>query len=157
MLKTSTKKLFFYISVSLILCYFSFLLIVYNSNILPELYTLKDCGLYYMLIYVLLAATSYAIDIQTRKEPALLTLFCLPTFSLCYLLSMMLLANSLWTNIVVLVLVASLVYMLGYFCYKKWIEKIMLIKNGYDNILLAYVIIHVFVVLYVSFRVLNLL
>ena len=155
--KTSTKKLFFYISTSLILCYFLFVLLMYNSNQMSELYTLKQCGIYYMIVYLLLTATNYVIDTQTRKEPAFLTLFALPTFTLLFLLGMMLIAGSLWTLIVVLLLVVSLLYVFAYYAYKKWIEKILLIKNGYDNILMIYVILHLLVVLYIAFRLLNLL
>ena len=153
MIKTSTKKLFFYISVSLVLCYFVFVLLVYNEGKFPELYNLEQSGLYYMFVYLLLVATNYVIDTQTRKEPAYLTLFCLPTFTLFYLSSVMLMSGVYWTIIVVLLLIMSLVYILGYYCYKKWIEKILMIKNGYDNILLAYVIIHLFIVLFVSFKI----
>ena len=157
MYKLSTKKLFFYISLSLVICYFTFVLIAYNSGILKELYTLENISLYYMFSYVLLVAVGYIIDIGSRKEPGFLTLFFLPSCTLLFLLGMMLLANVMWTYILVMILVMLLVFILGYFCYNRWIEKILLIKNGYENILFLYIIIHLFIALFVVFKVLNIL
>ena len=153
----STKKLFFYVSLSLVICYFTFVLIAYNGGFLKELYTLEYISLYYMFAYVLLAAVNYIIDIGSRKEPGYLTLFCLPAYTFLFLMGMMLLAGISWTYFIVLILVISLIYILGYICYKKWIEKILLIKNGYDNILFIYVILHLFIALFVVFKILNIL
>ena len=153
----STKKLYFYISLSVVMCYFTFVLMAYNTGIAKELYTLEHISLYYMFAYVLLSAVCYIVDIGSRKEPGFLTLFCLPTYTLLFLLGMMLLAGVAWPFIVVLVLVMVLVFMLGYFCYKKWIDRILSIKNGYDNILFIYVIIHLFIALFVVFKILNIL
>lgn len=157
MAKTSTKKLFFYISISLIMCYFLFVLFAYNANIMSSLYTLEQVNFYYMIVYVLLSATLYIIDTQTRKEPAFLTLFCLPAYTFLFMLGMMLLAGIEWPFFVVLILAIFLVYLFGYIINKKWIEKIMMIKNGYDNILFVYVILHLFVVLFIVFQMLHLL
>ena len=157
MIKTSTKKLFFYISITLVLVYFLFVLFAYNAKILPVLYTLEQVNFYYMVIYVLLSATLYTIDTQTRKEPAYLTLFCLPLYTFLFMLGMMFLAKIAWQYIVVLVLVILLLYLLGYLVNQKLIEKIMMIKNGYNNILLVYVMMHLFVVLFIVFKMLHLL
>ena len=74
-----------------------------------------------------------------------------------FLLGFMMIANINWSYMIVLLLVIGLLYIAGYFCYKKWIEKIMLIKNGYENILMIYVIIHLFVVLYIAFKIVGFL
>ena len=109
--KTSTKKLFFYISISLVLCYFLFVILAYNANVLTVLYTLEETNFYYITVYVLLAATLYMLDTQTRKEPAFLTLFCLPAITLLFMLGMMLLGGETWHYYIVLILVISLVYL----------------------------------------------
>ena len=153
----SSKKMYFYISLSLVFAYFSFVLLAYNGGFLPELYSLKDVSLYYVFAYVLLAAVSYIIDIGSRKEPAFLTLFCLPTYSLIFLFGMMILIGIFWTSYILLFLIFAVIYALGYQCYIKWIERILIIKNGYDNILFGYVVIHIFIVLFVVFKMLNLL
>ena len=155
--KTSTKKLFFYISISLVLCYFLFVLFAYNANVLTALYTLEAVNFYYITVFVLLSATLYMVDTQTRKEPAFLTLFCLPAITFLFALGMMLLASVTWYYYIVLILVIVLVYLLGYIVNKKWIEKIMSIKNGYDNILMGYVVLHLFIVLFMVFKLLHLL
>lgn len=157
MKNVSTKKLFLYISLCVVLCYFLFVIFAYNGEFLPGLYTLEQCNFYYMIAYVLLVATAYMVDTSTRKEPAYLTLFCVPAFSLLFLLGIMFLANVAWHFIVVLLLSIVLLYILGYFVYQKWIEKILMIKNGYENILLGYVIIHLFIVLLFAFKIVGLL
>lgn len=156
-MKASTKKLFFYISVCLVLCYFIFVLLAYNSGILTSLYTLKECGMYYIFAYTMLSAVAYFIDIQTRKEPAFLTLFCLPAYTYLFMLGIMFIAGISWDFMIVLTLVMFLVYILGYLCYKKWIEKILLIKNGYENILFVYIVIHLCLALFITFRMTSLI
>ena len=155
--KTSTKKLFFYISIALVLCYFLFVLFAYNANVLSVLYTLEEVNFYYIIVYVLLSATLYMLDTQTRKEPAFLTLFCLPAITFLFMFGMMLLTGVAWYYYIVLILAITLVYLFGYIVNKKWIEKIMTIKNGYDNILMGYVILHMFIVLFIVFKLLYLL
>ena len=157
MIKPSTKKLFLYISLSVVLTYFLVVLFAYNAKTLTNLYTLESCGFYYVAVYLLLSATSYFIDTQSRKEPGYLTLFCFPAYTCVFLLGMMIIGNIGWQYIVALMLVIVLLYILGYYCYKKWIDKIMLIKNGYENILMIYVIIHLFVVLFIAFKIIGLL
>ena len=155
--KTSTKKLFFYISISLVLCYFLFVIFAYNANVLTVLYTLEEVSFYYITAYVLLSATLYTVDTQTRKEPGFLVMFCLPAITFLFMLGMMLLAGITWQFYIVLILVIFLVYLLGYLVNKKWIEKIMMIQHGYDYILLGYVILHLFIVLFIVFKMLHLL
>ena len=94
--KPSTKKLFFYISISLVLCYFLFVVLAYNANVLTVLYTLAEVNFYYITVYVLLSATLYIVDTQTRKEPAFLTLFYLPIISFVIVLVMMILVGISW-------------------------------------------------------------
>ena len=156
-MNTSTKKLYTYISLTLVMAYFIFVLLMFNSNELKELYNLQTSGFYYMFVYVLLVAVGYVIDTQTRKEPAFITLFTVPAFSLLLLLGMFIMGNVFWVFYIILCVVILALYILGIFCYKKWINKIMLIKRGYENILLAYVIIHVFVVLFVAFKTIGML
>lgn len=153
----STKRLFAYFSLALIFGYSVFVLLVYNANVLSGLYTLEKCSIYYILVYVLLSAVSYTIDTQTRKEPGLLTLFCFPMFSLVFLLSIMLIASVSVGYIVLAIAVFVALYGLGYLTYKRWIGRIMLIKKGYENILLIYVIIHLFIVLFIAFKIIGLL
>ena len=130
---------------------------MYNANVLPILYTLEEVNFYYITVYVLLSATLYIVDTQTRKEPAFLTLFCLPIITFLFMLGMMLLAGVAWYYYIVLIFVISLVYVFGHLVNKKCIEKIMSIKNGYDNILMGYVILHIFIVLFIVFKILHLL
>ncbi len=157
MIKISTKKVFLYISLSLVLSYFVFVLFAYVGQSFSELYSLESCGIYYMVVYIFLVATSYFFDTQSRKEPALLILFALPAYTLIFLSGLMIIGKTDWQYIVVLFLVVSLLYILGYYCYKKWIEKILLIKNGYENILMIYVMIHLFIVLFIAFKIIGLL
>ena len=156
-MNTSTKKLYTYISLTLVMAYFIFVLLMFNSNELKELYNLQTSGFYYLFVYVLLVAVGYVIDTQTRKEPAFITLFTVPAFSLLLLLGMFIMGNVFWVFYIILCVVILALYILAIFCYKKWINKIMLIKRGYENILLAYVIIHVFVVLFVAFKTIGML
>lgn len=157
MLKASSKKLFLYISLSALIGYFVIALLAYNTNAMPDLYTMDKCSIYYIVVYLLLVATAYFLDTQSRKEPGFLTLFSIPAYSGFFLLGLMMIANINWSYMIVLLLVIGLLYIAGYFCYKKWIEKIMLIKNGYENILMIYVIIHLFVVLFIAFKIVGFL
>lgn len=157
MIKGSIKKIFLYISLSIILTYFCFVLICYNAGTFNELYSLNTCSIYYITVYLLLAATTYCIDINSRKEPALLTLFCLPIYSAIFLLSFMMMGAVEWYLIILMLLTIGILYILGYYCYKKWIEKILLVKNGYENILMIYDILHLFTVLFIAFKILGLL
>ena len=157
MLKASRKKLFLYISLSALIGYFVVVLFAYNANLLPDLYTMDKCSIYYIIVYLLVVATAYYLDTQSRKEPGFLTLFSIPAYSGLFLLGFMMIAGINWSYMIVLLLVIGLLYIAGYFCYKKWIEKIMLIKNGYENILMIYVIIHLFVVLFIAFKIVGFL
>ena len=118
---------------------------------------MEKCSIYYIKVYLLVVATAYFLDTQSRKEPGFLTLFSIPAYSGFFLLGLMMIANINWSYMIVLLLVIGLLYIAGYFCYKKWIDKILLIKNGYDNILFIYVIIHLFIALFVVFKILNIL
>lgn len=155
MRKLSSKKWFFYISNIVIICYFTFVLILFNSNQLPFLYSREACGIYYLFIYLLLSAVLYVIDTHTRKEPGFLTLFCLPLFTLFYLLGCMMCSGKSYPSFIVLFLSIVLVFIFGFFINKYWIEKILSIKNGYQNILFIYILIHLMVALYISFSVLG--
>lgn len=155
--KTSTKKIFLYISLSIVLVYFCFVLICYNANILEELYDLKTSSIYYVTVYLMLVAVCYWIDSQSRKEPGFLTFFCLPAYSGLFLLAIMMMNGTNWQFIVILLLVILLLYIGGYYCFKKPIEKLLLIKNGYENIMMLYDIIHLFIVLFIAFKMLGLL
>lgn len=157
MRRISSKKTFMYFSLSLMVCYCIFVLIAYNSNILEGLYDIKKCGIYYLISYVLIVAVSYVIDTQSRKEPAFLTLLCIPIFTLIFLVSIMMITNAGVDGILLVVVSLMALLALGYHCYKKWIHRILLIKNGYENILMGYVILHVFVVLYIAFKMIGLL
>lgn len=153
----SSKKLYFYISLSLIFTYFTFALIAYNAQIIKELYTLEYCSLYYLFAYVLLSGISYIVDIGSKKEPGFLTLFCLPAYSFIFLFAMMLLTGVSWPFLILLVLVFGTIFGLGYYCYKHLISKIFNFKIGYDNTIFIYVIVHLFIVLLIAFKLLKLL
>ena len=153
----TVKKIYLYLSISACLCYFIFVLLMYNSNLLPEIYTLSECSLYYVIVYSLLAAVSYCIDTQTKKEPAILSLFALPAHSFIFLLGMMFLASCEWIYFIIMTAIFIVIYVVGIVIYKKFIGKILLVKNAYENTLLAYTIIHVFMVLLSAFIMLNLL
>ena len=154
---TSSKRLFAYFSLAIVFGYCAFVLMVFNAKILPGLYTLEKSSIYYILSYVILAAVAYAIDTQTKKEPGLLTLFCLPAYTLIFLFLVMWMASVNVVYIVAMIAVIAPLYVLGYMSYTRWINKIMLIKKGYENILLIYVIIHLFISLFVAFKVVGLL
>ena len=142
----SSKKMFFYISLSLIFAYFTFVLIAYSGGVLKELYTLENCNIYYIFSYVMLVAVMYMIDIGTRKEPAFLTLFYMPIISFTIMFIMMVLAGISWPFYIILIVVFACLFALGYWCYKRWINKILMLKIGYENILFFYIIIHLFLV-----------
>lgn len=156
-MKLSSKKIFSYFSLSLILGYFTFILICINSGIFPGIYDVKQSGICYIVIYVLLCATAYVIDTQTKKEPAFLTLFCLPVYTLAFLSLLMFLSGVGVGYYLVLGCLIILLIMIGYPCYKKWISKILLIKKGYENILAGYIIIHLFIALLISFKMVGFL
>jgi hypothetical protein len=149
--------MFFYISLSLIFTYFTFVLIAYGSGFLKELYTLENCSLYYIFSYVILVAVMYMIDIGTRKEPAFLTLFYLPIISFVIVLVMMILVGISWLYYIVLIVIFGVFIALGFMCYNKWINRILMVKIGYENILFFYIIIHLFLVLFIIFKMLNLI
>ena len=155
MRQLSSKKSFFYISNTIIACYFIFVLILYSNNQLPFLYSREVCGIYYLFSYLLLGAVLYVIDTHTRKEPGFLTLFCLPVFTFFYLLGCLLCVGSDYPSFIVLILSISLLFILGFFINKYWIEKILVIKNGYQNILFIYVLVHLMIALYISFLILG--
>lgn len=155
--KPSSKRLFFYISVTAVLAYSLFVLLAYNAKVLPKLYTLKECSIYYVVLYLLFAAVSYTIDTQTKKEAGLLTLLCFPIFTLIFLGSLLLIGKFSIIYLITLFIVIAVLYVIGYITYKRWISKILLIKKGYENILLAYVIIHLFVSLFIAFKIIGLL
>jgi hypothetical protein len=110
-----------------------------------------------MFVYILLVGVGYFIDTQTRKEPALITLFTIPAFSFILLLAFFIMSEVYWVYYLFLVLVFTLIYFSGFMCYKKWISKILQFKIGYENTLFIYLIIHLFIVLLISFNVMGLI
>ena len=153
----TVKKLFLYISLSVILCYFVFAILMYTNNSFKEIYTLSDCSLYYIIVYALLTAVSYYIDTLSKKEPGLLTLIALPIYSFLFLFAMMLIASCEWFYVLISFVILAAVLVAGFIVYKKVIMKILLKKNAYENVLLAYTILHVFMVLLSVFIMINLL
>ena len=153
MQKISSKKWFFYLSVGTLLCYFMFVLLMFNSQKFPLLYSVETCNSYYLIVYLLLCAVGYFIDANTRKEPGFLVLFCMPIFTFLYLFASLLIAGALVSKIVVLILGISLVFILGFIVNKYWMSKIISIRNGYINILFIYVLVHLMVALYISFSI----
>ena len=149
----SSKKLFTYISLILILMYFTFVVITYDE--FPVLHSKEICSIYYTFAYLLFAAVGFVIDTQSRKEPAFISLFTLPGFSTIYLVVSMLFIGETYNWIIVLALVMLIVFTLGYLTYKKWITKILTIQNGYQNILFAYTILHTFIVVFFGFKILG--
>ena len=147
----SSKKMFTYISLCVVLLYFMFVLITYET--LPMLHNIETCSIYHTFAYLLLAAVGYVIDTQSRKEPGFITLFTLPGFSLIYLLTSMIFTGTKYNLIIVMCLAMIIVFVLGYLVYKKWIIKVLNIKNGYPNILFIYVLIHTLIVLYFGFKI----
>ena len=87
--KNSTKHIFCYFSLAFVFAYVVFVLLMYNARILPQLYDIKEIGIHYIVVYSLLATVCYAIDAQTKKQPGLLMCFCLPIYSLTFLVLMM--------------------------------------------------------------------
>lgn len=155
--KISTKRLFLYLSIPIVLSYFAFVLVMYSGNQLKELYTLAKCGFYYIVIYLLLAATTYIIDIQTRKEPGYLTIYCLPVFTILFLLGFILMSSVNNLYIIVLLAIMTIILVVGHLVYKKWMNKLSKHKNWYENILFIYVILHLFLSLFISFKIIEIL
>ena len=153
MKQLSSKKLFTYISLVLILMYFTF--VVFTYDVFPILHSKETCSIYYTFAYLLLAAVGFVIDTQSRKEPAFISLFTLPGFSTIYLLISMVFMGERYNWIIVLALVMLIVFTLGYLTYKKWIAKILTIQNGYQNILFAYTLLHTFIVVFFGFKILG--
>lgn len=149
----SSKKWFFYISIISLLCYSLFVLIAYDSNSLGVLYDIKTCSTYYLFVYLIFSAVLYVVDVNTRKEPAFLTLFCLPVFTYIFLVLSLLSAGYEYSFYIVTTLFVFLIYILGFIVNKYWITKILSLKNGYVNILFIYVIAHLMIALYISFRI----
>ena len=155
--KNSTKRIFCYFSLSFVFAYVVFVLLMYNAGLLPQLYDIKETGIHYIVIYSLLATVCYAIDTQTKKQPGLLMCLCLPIHSLTFLVLMMLLGAVKPILIVLTVAIFLGILAFGYYTYTKWIKKILLVKKAYENALLAYGIVHLFMVLFVAFKVMGLL
>lgn len=151
----SSKKWFFYISLTSLLCYSLFVFIAYNTSIFPVLYDAKTCSTYYLFSYLIATAMLYAIDTNTRKEPAFLTLFCLPAITCIFLILTLFSCGYNYTFYIVLLLFISLIYILSYVINKYLITKILAIKNGYANILFIYVVLHLMIGIYLSFRILG--
>jgi hypothetical protein len=155
MQKISSKKWFFYISVGSLLCYFMFVLLMYNNKELPQLYSVETCNSYYLFVYLLLCAVAYCVDMGSRKEPGFLMLFCLPIFTFIYLLGCLFVSGALYSSFIILTLAISLLFVLGYIVNKYSIEKLLAIRNGYTNILFIYCLVHLMVALYISFKILG--
>ena len=153
MKQLSSKKLFTYISLILLFVYFTF--VVFTYDLFPVLHCKETCSIYYTFTYLLIAAVGFVIDTQSRKEPAFISLFTLPGFSTIYLVVSMIFVGERYNLIIVLLLVMLIVFVLGYLTYKKWINKILTIQNGYQNILFAYTILHTFIVVFFGFKILG--
>ena len=155
MKKISSKKWFFYISLTSLLCYAMFVLIAFNAKILDILYDVKTCESYYLFTYLILSAILYAIDTHTRKEPAFLTLFCLPLFTFIFLVLCLISVGYTYDFYIMISLFIIIIYVISFVAKKFFIPKIMTMRNGYANILFFYVIVHLMVALYISFRFLG--
>ena len=153
MKQLSSKKLFTYISLILLFVYFTF--VVFTYDLFPVLHSKETCSIYYTFTYLLIAAVGFVIDTQSRKEPAFISLFTLPGFSTVYLVVSMIFVGERYNLIIVLLLVMLIVFVLGYLTYNKWINKILTIQNGYQNILFAYTILHTFIVVFFGFKILG--
>ena len=155
MKKISSKKWFFYVSLMFLLCYAIFVLIAYNSKSLGVLYDVKTCGSYYLFSYLILSAVLYAVDTHTRKEPAFLTLFCLPLYTYIFIILCLISMGYTYGFYIIVTLLIILLYIISFIMKKYLIPKIMTMRNGYANILFFYVIAHLMVALYISFRILG--
>lgn len=151
MRKLSSKKWFFYISTIILLCYFMLVLIAYNAKDVEVLYNEKTCNTYYLFSYLILSAVLYCIDVYTKKEPAFLTLFCLPIYTCAYLMMSVLCSCS--NEIIYLFIFVGIliVYILHYFANKFLISKIIKNKNIYNNLIFFYIVAHLMIALYISF------
>ena len=155
--KNSTKHIFCYFSLAFVFAYVVFVLLMYNAKLLPQLYNIKETGIHYIIVYSLLATVCYAIDTQTKKQPGLLMCLCLPIHSFVFLILMMVIGSVKPLLIVLTALVFLGVLVIGYFTYTRWIKKILLVNKAYENALLAYGIVHLFIVLFIAFKVMGLL
>ena len=155
MKRISSKKCFFYGSLIGLLIYSLFVLIAYNSNVLPALYDVKTSSTYYLFSYLILSAVLYAIDTHTRKEPAFLTLFCLPAFTCIYLFLTLFSVGYNYKFYLVVILVVGLIYIASAIINKYYLSKILVKENRYANVLFIYVIFHLMLALYLSFKFLG--
>jgi len=153
----SSKKWYFYISLCLLFLFSAFVVIAYGTKMLDVFCSKEVCSTYYLFTYLLVVAVMYWIDVQTRKEPAFLTIFALPAYTFIYLFLCILCSGMNYAALIVLCLVIVLVYVLCYIVNKYWIEKIMNIKNGYHNITFIYIMVHLLIVVYVSFKIFSFL
>lgn len=152
--QTSSKKMFFYISASLVVMFATFLVIVKSTNQMPELLSFEVCQSYYLFSFMGLCATAYVLDTngRTRKEAGYLLLFAVPTYITLYLLICMLVGGQSVPAIIIMLLIMVLVFVAAHFTYKYLIPKIMNIKNGYQVISFVYMIVILTTVLFISFH-----
>ena len=151
MKRTSSKKLFFYISCSLILMFASFLIVAKATGDFEELFSVDFCQSYYLFSFMGLCAVAYVLDTKTRKEAGLLMLFAMPFYTTCYFFICMLVGGKNFPDIAVMILAMALVFVGAFYTYKKVMPKILTIKNGYQTISFIYMIVYLTIVLFISF------
>ena len=155
MKKISSKKCFFYVSLMLLICYALFVLLAFNSDKFEVLYDVKTASSYYLFTYLILSAILYAIDSHTRKEPAFLSLFCLPIFTYVFLVLTLLSGGYTYEFYLIITVFISLIYVISFVIKKCLVSKILTKGDWYANILFVYVIVHLMIALYLSFRFLG--
>lgn len=152
---TSSKKMFFYISASLVVMFVTFLVIAKNTGMNEELFSLETCQSYYLFSFMGLSAVAYVIDTNSRKEAGYLILFAVPTYITCYLFICMLVGNLKFPSIAIMILIMALVFFAMYLVYKYLMPKVLSIKNGYQIISFIYMIVILTVVLFISFGLMS--
>ena len=152
MSKFSSKKIFSFFSVSFIILLLIAMMIIYKSEIAPNLFTKEIGESYFLFGFMILFAVGYIIDSNTRKEAGYVVLFAYPFYAIAYLGICSLIGGGSWINIVIILLSLILVLVLGYFIYKYLMPKILMMKYGYQTFLFLYVIIFLTTILFVSFN-----
>ena len=150
----SSKKIYFYATTILLFCYLSFVMLARVNSKFIALYSMEVCSTYYVLTYMGLSAVMYAIDSKTKKEPAFLSLFCLPIYSFAFIF-LCLLVNVYNFIYYLLLLVATIILIgIGIVFNKYGMKKLTSTKNGYQIFLFTYIVIHLFIVLLIGLSIL---
>jgi len=134
----NAKRTYAYFSLSAVLLYGIFLIISKYFNFFSNLLTKEICLGYYLYLFLLISGVGYAIDSNSRKDPAYNTLFILPVYALLFITICIICSGLDIAYIILTILIALAVEIGAYFFNRYVIPKLMTIKNGYQLFLFLY-------------------